>query len=92
MERLSNGSRVDVEYRQQGARLRSVGLGRGHPIFENGDLIRSVGFARDITDQKTLKKRLREQNKWLSALTDNIPVSLFELDSEGCSCSRPGVD
>lgn len=60
-----------------------MGLGRGHPIFEDGDLTRSVGFARDITDQKTLKKRLREQNEWLSALTDDIPVSLFELDSEG---------
>jgi len=46
-------------------------------------LTRSVGFARDIIDQKTLEKRLRERNERLSALTVNVPVILFELDSEG---------
>jgi len=83
MERLSNGLRVDVEYRvnEEQDFERWVWVGASH--LRRRDLTRSVGFARDIIDQKTLEKRLRERNERLSALTVNVPVILFELDSEG---------
>lgn len=91
MERIANGSRIDVEYRvNEGDDFERWVWVEGIPIFEDGELTRSVGFARDITDQKKLEKRLREQNERLSALTDNVPVILFELDSEGVFVQSTG--
>lgn len=91
MEQLSNGSRIDLEYRvNEGEDFQRWVWVEGIPIAEDGELTRSVGFARDITDQKKLEKRLREQNERLSALTDNVPVILFELDSEGVFVQSTG--
>ncbi|MFC7019112.1 MULTISPECIES: PAS domain S-box protein [Haloarcula] len=85
MERMSNGSRVTVEYRVN----EGEGFGRwvwveGVPIYDDdGELIRHAGFARDITERKQLAVELSEQTEALTALTDNVPVVLFEIDEDG---------
>ncbi len=65
MERISAGERVDVEYRVNPDR----NFGRwvwvqASPIVEDGDVVRIVGFSRDVTDRKRREKQL--------AVIDNV--------------------
>ncbi|MFB6137186.1 MAG: PAS domain S-box protein [Halobacteriaceae archaeon] len=59
MERLSSGESVDVEYRVNP----SESYGRwvwvqGEPIVEDGEVVRIVGFSRDITDRRDRERQL----------------------------------
>ncbi|AZQ15112.1 PAS domain S-box protein [Halorubrum sp. PV6] len=85
MEQLSNGSRVELEYRVNESEAYSRWVWtEGLPIFnETGELQSVVGFNRDITDMKRLETELIGQRDELAALTDNAPIILFELDDEG---------
>ncbi|MFA1611414.1 PAS domain S-box protein [Halobellus rubicundus] len=91
IERLANGSRVETEYRvNEGEDFERWVWVEGVPIYEDGELTRHVGFARDITRRKRLVSDLREQNERLSALTENVPVVLFELDEDGVFVQSTG--
>ncbi|MFB6211547.1 MAG: PAS domain S-box protein [Halobacteriales archaeon] len=92
MERLSNGSRINIEYRvNEGEDFERWVWVEGIPIFdEEGTLTRHVGFARDITERKRLEAQMAEQNQQLSALTDNVPLILFELDADGVFVQSTG--
>ncbi|WP_136686593.1 PAS domain-containing protein [Halorhabdus amylolytica] len=77
MERLSNGEKIDIEYRilrgdaQQGA----VWV-KGEPVFDdNGTVVRVVGFTRDITDR-------REQRRRLETLISNLPGIVYRCRNE----------
>lgn len=65
MERISAGEHVDLEYRVNPDR----NFGRwvwvqASPIIEDGEVVRIVGFSRDVTDRKRREKQL--------AVIDNV--------------------
>jgi PAS domain S-box-containing protein len=59
MERLSAGESVDMEYRVNPKRDydRWVWV-QGEPIVEDGEVVRIVGFARDVTDRRRRERQL----------------------------------
>ena len=60
MGRLSSGEPIGMEYRVNSDRsFRRWMWVRGHPIFENGEVTKVVGFARDITDRCRRERQLR---------------------------------
>jgi PAS domain S-box-containing protein len=59
MERLSNGESVDMEYRVDPSKEfnRYVWV-QAEPIVEDGEVIRIVGFTRDVTDRRRRERQL----------------------------------
>ncbi len=65
MDRISAGERVDMEYRVNP----DLGYNRwvwvqGQPVVEDGEVVRIVGFSRDVTDRKRRERQL--------AVLDNV--------------------
>ena len=59
MKTLSNGEAVDIEYRVNPDTEYSNWVWvQGEPITEDGDVVRIVGFARDITDRRRRERQL----------------------------------
>lgn len=85
MAQLDNGSRIELEYRvNEGEGYSRWVWTEGIPIFDDtGELQSVVGFNRDITEMKRLEADLVNQHAELATLTDNAPIILFEIDSEG---------
>lgn len=53
------------------------------PVLDaEGKLLGTVGFARDITERKTMEERLQEQNWFLDSLLNAIPIPIFFKDTE----------
>ena len=50
---------------------------RGHAYYEGSDEPRIVGFATDVTQQKTRERRLRELNERFEHLAEAVPQGLF---------------
>ncbi|AGN02835.1 PAS sensor protein [Salinarchaeum sp. Harcht-Bsk1] len=59
MERMSDGESVEIEYRVNREREydRWVWV-QGEPILKHGDVVRIVGFARDVTDRRRRERQL----------------------------------
>ncbi|KAB1187376.1 MULTISPECIES: PAS domain S-box protein [Haloferax] len=81
LERLSAGESVDHEYRVNAAEGYSRWVWvQGEPIFDDdGDVVRVVGFARDITDRTERKRDLERYESMVEASGDPI----YTLDSQG---------
>ena len=59
MKTLSEGNAVDIEYRVNPDTEYSNWVWvQGEPIVEDGDVVRHVGFARDITDRRRRERQL----------------------------------
>jgi PAS domain S-box-containing protein len=59
MKRLSNGEAVDIEYRVNPKTEYSAWVWvQGEPVVEDDEVIRIVGFARDITDRRRRERQL----------------------------------
>jgi len=59
MRRLSAGESVDVEYRvNPDQNYRRWVWAQGKPIVEDGEVVRIVGFSRDITDRRRRERQL----------------------------------
>ena len=59
MGRLSNGDPVDMEYRVNPATDYATWVWiQGEPIAKDGEVVRIVGFARDITDRRRRERQL----------------------------------
>lgn len=59
MDRLSEGESVDIEYRVNPARNYNTWVWvQGEPIFLNGEVVRIVGFSRDVTDRRRRERQL----------------------------------
>jgi PAS domain S-box-containing protein len=66
MEALSVGERVDIEYRVNPDReFRRWVWVQGVPIVEAGEVVRVVGFARDVTDRRRRERQLRVMDRLL---------------------------
>ncbi|SDM79438.1 PAS domain S-box-containing protein [Halogranum gelatinilyticum] len=60
MGRLTNGTAVDIEYRieRPAEDSRWVWV-QGEPVFEDGEVVRVVGFARDVTERHERTRQLQ---------------------------------
>lgn len=59
MKTLSNGDPVDMEYRvNPGTDYATWVWVQGEPVIEDGETVRIVGFARDITDRRRRERQL----------------------------------
>ncbi len=59
MERLSAGEAVGMEYRVNPAvEYRNWVWVQGEPVVEDGEVVRIVGFARDVTDRRRRERQL----------------------------------
>jgi PAS domain S-box-containing protein len=76
MDRLSDGESIDIEYRilRGGGEQGAVWV-KGEPVFEDGDVVRVVGFTRDITER-------REQSRRLETLISNLPGIAYRARNE----------
>jgi len=83
MQKLANGSRVETEYRVNESEdfQRWVWV-EGVPVYEDGELTRHVGFARDITDRKRLESELRANEQAISALHTRAAQTDLSLDQQ----------
>ena len=77
--------RYSVEYRIQRAvdgALRWI-ASSGFAVFENDELVRFVGTARDITDHHRVESALRESEQRFATLAEGSPVLLWVNGSQG---------
>ncbi|WP_254279493.1 PAS domain-containing sensor histidine kinase [Haloarcula marina] len=66
MERLSAGEPVDVEYRVNAERDYGVWVWvQGQPIVEDGEVVRIVGFTRDVTHRRRRERQLAVLDNFL---------------------------
>ena len=76
MDRLSDGESVDIEYRiLRGDGEQGAVWVKGEPVFEDGEVVRVVGFTRDITGR-------REQARQLETLISNLPGIAYRARNE----------
>lgn len=81
MDRLSNGESSDIEYRI----LRGDGETgwvwvKGEPIFnDTGEVVRIVGFTRDITARKRRERQLERHDR----IIQNLPVGVYRTTPDG---------
>ena len=83
MDRLSDGEHIDIEFRVNA----DEGFGRwvwvqGYPVFEDGEVTRVTGFARDITHRKEREQRLRHEQARIQLALDVTSSYVFEIDFE----------
>ncbi|WP_058366841.1 PAS domain-containing sensor histidine kinase [Haloparvum sedimenti] len=92
MARLSAGEHVDVEYRVNPGR----NFGRwvwvqASPIVEDGEVVRIVGFSRDVTDRKRREKQLAViDNVLRHNLRNDLNKILGYVDEIGSDEGSPG--
>lgn len=60
MERLSEGTPMEAEYRVSGGHSAQRWVwAKGRPIVEDGEVTKIAGFARDVTDRRRRERQLR---------------------------------
>lgn len=92
MEQLSGGEAVELEYRvnAQEDYERWVSV-QGNPVYDaNGDVVRVVGIARDITEQKANQQELARYKTLLESIPDG--VYLFDTDDELAYVNQAAVE
>ncbi|QZP39131.1 PAS domain S-box protein [Halobaculum magnesiiphilum] len=66
MRELSAGEAVDIEYRvAPDTGFRRWVWVQGRPVFEDGEVVRIVGFVRDVTDRRRREQHLRVMGRLL---------------------------
>ncbi|ELY86347.1 PAS domain S-box protein [Natrinema altunense] len=53
------------------------------PVTVNGDIVRLVGIARNVTDQVDRERELEETNQRLESLIEAAPLTIMEIDPDG---------
>jgi PAS domain S-box-containing protein len=83
MELISGGESVEVEYRVNPSKeYRRWVWVQGTPVFEDGEVVRIVGFARDITDHRRRNRQLRVMDNLLRHnLRNDMNVILGHADT-----------
>ena len=85
MNRLSTGEPIDIEYK---IRRDDDDPGwvwvKGQPIFnDDGNVVRVVGFTREVTERKEYQHELEAMSRRLEAILDNTTTPMFMKDDEG---------
>lgn len=88
MDRLSDGESIDIEFKIRRGDDDSCWVSvKGGPVFDDdGNVVRVVGFMREITEQKERKRELERSEARYRSLTDDVldtsDVGTFVLDSD----------
>lgn len=84
IKRINNGdpSHVDYRFKDITGKIKYV-RHTGHPIFEEGRLVRIVGMIRDITIERSLIQKLKKSEEKLDLLVKTSAGIIFSLDSSG---------
>ena len=84
MERVSEGQTVDLDYRvgphcDYGRWVHS----RGHPVTEDGEVVRVVGHSREVTERRERERELRETRQLLTRSLNALDDIYYALDPDG---------
>ncbi|MFT4882701.1 MAG: PAS domain S-box-containing protein [Natronomonas sp.] len=53
------------------------------PVIVNGEIVRIVGIARNVTEQVERERELEATNQRLKSLIEAAPLTIMEIDSDG---------
>lgn len=84
MCRVTEGYPIELEYRvtPETGTARWVWMS-GEPILDDdGDVVRIVGFTRDITDRKRRERERREAARRLDVVLDNVQAGIWMRDAD----------
>lgn len=84
MERLSAGERADIEYRiRTDDGIKWVWV-EGEPIRNtDGEVVRIVGFARDVTDRKRREEALRREREFVDQALNTLDDVFYVVGPDG---------
>ncbi len=85
MAELSSGSSIDFEFRilDEHGEARWI-WAKGEPICDDSDdIIRLVGFSRDITERKTHEEELETEREFIDQALDTLNDVFYVLGSDG---------
>ncbi|TQQ79639.1 PAS domain S-box protein [Halonotius roseus] len=84
IERLQQGESTEAEYRvnaeEDFGRWVSV---KGEPIYNDGEIVRVAGIARDITERKAREQELRRSERRFEAVVNDPQLLMAVLDTDG---------
>ena len=83
MERLSAGRTVDIEYRIRTDEELAWVWVKGEPIYDDGEVVRIVGFARDITDRKHRERALRRERDFVEQALNSLEDVFYVVGADG---------
>ena len=83
MERLSAGSTVDIEYRIRTDEGLTWVWVEGEPIYDDGEVVRIVGFARDITDRKHRERALQRERDFVEQALNALEDVFYVVGADG---------
>jgi len=84
METVSNGRSADIEYRIQKDDDETGWVWvKGEPVFDaEGNVIRVVGFTREITDRKTRERKLQEERDFVEQAINTLDDVFYVVDTD----------
>ena len=83
IERLSAGSTVDIEYRIRTDEGLTWVWVEGEPIYDDGEVVRIVGFARDITDRKHRERALQRERDFVEQALNALEDVFYVVGADG---------
>lgn len=96
MSRLSTGESIDIEYKiRRGDDEPGWVWVKGEPIFDDdGNVVRVVGFTRDITERKEHEQELqRKERRYQAVFNDpNILAGLLDTDGAVLEINRTAME
>lgn len=84
MNQLSAGESIDIEYKIRGSDGKPGWVWvKGEPVFDDdGNVVRVVGFTREITERKKHDQELELEKRRFEAIFENSNDAIFLLDVE----------
>ncbi len=94
MARLSTGEAVDIEYRVGGDPDYDTWVWvQGHPIVEDDEVVRVVGFTRDVTDRRRRERQLAVMDNLLRHnLRNDVNVILGNAELIASEADAPNSE
>lgn len=83
-ERLSNGRRVDEEYRfiDENNNTKYLHL-YITPIMSKGEVVEAVGVASDVTEHRRAEEKIAYLKQFNESIVQNAPLGIITFDKEG---------
>ncbi|MXR19714.1 hybrid sensor histidine kinase/response regulator [Halobacterium bonnevillei] len=84
MARLQTGESVDVEYRiERGDDDLGWVWVKAEPVFEGDEVVRVVGFTRDVTERKRRERELQDERSFIDQALDSLDDVFYVVDPDG---------
>jgi PAS domain S-box-containing protein len=83
MARISDGDPADIEFRANAEEDYGRWVwARGHPVYDDGELQRVIGFSRDITERKRDEQAVERSRKRYRTLLDAAPDAIVAAEAD----------